>query len=291
VVAAIRVGDRPVAVAAGPSGVWVVNRQDATVWRIDPATDRVTDTIAVARDPGPIVGAGRDVWVSAGDAGVTHIDGRTRRVVGAVATRNRATALATDGGALWAATEPSPARHRGGTVTVTTEPFPDRGLEPGGYDAQTLEILSLAYDGLVAYRRTGGTTFGPLVPDLAVDVPEASADGRTYVFRLRRGVRFADGATVEPEDFRASLEDLLSRHGAEVPRFFDAIVGVRRCVREPRACDLSAGIAIRIRSCSTSSPTRWRTSRPPRIPSARTPNRREPGPTASWTSIPGAASS
>jgi peptide/nickel transport system substrate-binding protein len=182
------------------------------------------------------------VWVSAGDASASRIDGRTRRVVGRVELGNPATAVAADAGSLWAATQPTPARHRGGTVTFETAPFADPHLEPGTYDAQTLQLLSLVYDGLLTYRRTGGTTFGPLVPDLAVDVPEPSADGRTYVFRLRRGIRYSNGAALEPEDFRASMEDLLRRHGRHLAGFFDAIVGARRCARHPRACDLSAGI-------------------------------------------------
>ena len=39
-------------------------------------------------------------------------------------------------------------------------------LEANAYDAQGIQVLSLAYDGLVGYRRTGGTTFGPLVGNL-----------------------------------------------------------------------------------------------------------------------------
>jgi peptide/nickel transport system substrate-binding protein len=242
VVRPIRVGNRPVAVAAGPSGVWVVNRQDATVWRIDPATNSVSDTIPVGRDPAAVAVAGPDVWVAAADARVSRIDGRTRRVVAGVELGNPATALAAAGTSVWVATQAAAARHRGGTVTVATEDFPYPVLEPGAYDPQAQQVLSLVYDGLVAYRRTGGTTFGPLVADLAADVPEPSADGRTYVFTLRRGIRFSDGTPLEPEDFRASLEDLLRRHGKALPSFFDAIAGATRCVRIPRTCDLSSGI-------------------------------------------------
>jgi peptide/nickel transport system substrate-binding protein len=243
---AMRVGNRPVAVAANDSGVWVANRQDATVWRVDPATVSVTDTIAVGRDPGAIAVADGDVWVAGGDGRVARIDGRTRRAAGTVALGNTPIALAADGTSLWTATQPAPARHRGGTVTVATEPD-SSALEPGAYDVQTLQVLALAYDGLLTYRRTGGTTFGPLVANLAADIPEPSADGRTYVFRLRPGIRFSDGELLEPEDFRASLESLLRRHGGHLPSFFDAIVGVPQCVREPSACDLAAGIVTNAR--------------------------------------------
>jgi peptide/nickel transport system substrate-binding protein len=236
-----QVGNRPVAVAAAESGVWVVNRQDATVWRIDPRTNLVK-TIDVPRDPGPIATSGADAWVAAGDASVSRIDGRTDRVARSVDLGHPATALAAGAGSLWTATQPTPAGHRGGTVVVATGSFSRRALYPLVYDAQTQEILSLVYDGLLSYRRTGGTTAGPLVADLASDVPAPSRDGLTYVFRLRPGIRFSNGATLEPADVRASLEDLLERHGRELSGELDAIVGARRCAREPAACDLSRGV-------------------------------------------------
>ena len=242
VVRPIRVGNRPVAVAAGASGVWVVNRQDATVWRIDPATNSVSDTIAVARDPAGVALSASGVWVATANAQVSRIDPRAGRIVARVDLGNPPAALTADGGSVWVATQQTAARHRGGTVTVGAGAFPYAYLEAGAYEPQAQQILSLAYDGLVAYRRTGGTTFGPLVADLAADMPEPSADGKTYVFTLRRGIRFSNGAALEPKDFRASLEDLLRRHGKRLPSFFDAIVGARRCVREPAACDLSSGV-------------------------------------------------
>jgi len=240
---ATRVGNRPVAVAAGASGVWVVNRQDATVWRLDPATGSVTDTIAVPRDPGAVAIADGDVWVAAGDGRVARIDARTRRVGATVDVGSTPVALAGDGESLWTATQPLPTSHRGGTVTMAMPAFAYSSFEPGDYDAQSMQVLALAYDGLVGYRRTGGTTFGPLVADLAAELPEPSADGRTYVFKLRRGIRYSDGEPLEPADFRASMEELIRRHGGVLPSFFDAIAGVPRCKREPDACDLSAGIA------------------------------------------------
>ncbi len=242
VVRAIRVGNRPVAAAAGESGVWVVNRQDATVSQIDPATNSVSDTITVARDPAAIALSESGAWVATANAQVSRIDRRTGRIAATVDLGNPPTALVSDDESVWVTTQPTAAHHRGGTVTVATGEFPYRYLEPGAYEAQSQQILSLAYDGLVAYRRTGGTTFGPLVADLAAAVPEPSADGRTYVFTLRRGIRYSNGAPIEPEDFRASLEDLLRRHGKQLPSFFNTIIGAPRCVRQPHACDLSSGI-------------------------------------------------
>lgn len=246
---AIRVGNRPVGVAAGPSGVWVANRQDATVWRIDPRTDSVTDTIAVGRDPGPIAADGSDVWVaSSGDARVARIDARARRRVATIGLASSPAGLAVDGDDLWVAAQPAPARHRGGTLRVVMSPLGFDSLEANAYDAQGIQVLSLAYDGLVGYRRTGGTTFGPLVGNLAQDVPEPSSDGRTYVFKLRPGIRFSDGTLVRTDDFRASVENILRQIGDNIPSFFDAVIGARQCISAPRDCDLSRGVVTDERS-------------------------------------------
>jgi peptide/nickel transport system substrate-binding protein len=245
-------------VAAGDSGVWVANRQDATVWRIDPATNRVGDTIAVARDPAAIALIDSGVWVATGDAKVSRIDPRTGRIAATVELDNPLASLAADGRHLWVATQPSAARHRGGTLLVGAEQFPSGKLDPGAYQPQSQQILSLAYDGLVAYRRTGGTTFGPLVADLASEVPEPSADGRAYVFTLRRGIRFSDGSELQPSDVRASLEDLIRRHGSRLSDFFGAIAGAPHCARRPAECDLSAGIVTDARKRTVT----WRLTRP-----------------------------
>ena len=93
-------------------------------------------------------------------------------------------------------------------------------------------LAGLAYDGLVAYRRVPGVAGGTLVGGLATRPPAPSADGRTYVFTLRRGIRYSDGTPVRPGDFRASMERYLGAPSfATFPPYFSGIVGARRCIR------------------------------------------------------------
>jgi YVTN family beta-propeller protein len=65
--ATIKVGKLPTGVAVGAGGVWVANSLSGTVSRIDPRTNRVTDTITVGNRPQDVVTAGGMVWVSVRD--------------------------------------------------------------------------------------------------------------------------------------------------------------------------------------------------------------------------------
>ena len=48
---------------------------------------------------------------------------------------------------------------------------------------------------------TPARTRRSLVPDLATSVPEPTDGGRTYMFNLRRGIRYSTGAEVRASDF------------------------------------------------------------------------------------------
>ncbi|WP_432972694.1 ABC transporter substrate-binding protein [Dactylosporangium sp. CA-233914] len=50
-----------------------------------------------------------------------------------------------------------------------------------------------------------------LVPDLAKGQPEVSADGLTYTFRLRDGVRFEDGSPIRAQDVKYGIERLFDQ--------------------------------------------------------------------------------
>ena len=239
----ITVGDGPVALAVGEGAVWVANRQGATVSRIDPATDAVTDRIPVGKDPTAVAVGEGFVWVaSGGDGAVSRIDPTRRRRTRTVAVESSPTAIAVADGSVWTAAIAPASSHRGGTLRVETRPYVVKRLEPSDYDLDADQLMSLMYSGLVSYRRAGGASYGSLVGDLATSVPKPSPDGRTYVFRLRKGIRYSDGAPVKPQDFRVSMETLLRRHGKELPSFYHRIVGVPACVERPKRCDLSKGI-------------------------------------------------
>lgn len=120
---------------------------------------------------------------------------------------------------------------RGGTFVFHHE-SDVRGFDPlKSFDELSNMGIKLLFEGLLDYDRDTME----LVPRLAVAVPEASEDGRTYRFELRRGVRFADsevfpggrGRELTAEDVRWSLEKMLHPDTASPGvTFFELIEGL-----------------------------------------------------------------
>jgi YVTN family beta-propeller protein len=250
VVRAINVGNGPSAVAVGEGAVWVANRPDGTVSRIDPATNVVSWTVHVGPDPAAIAAGEGGVWVAGGNAGtVTHIDPAARRIIENITVENSASAIAIADGAVWTSAVAPPASHRGGTLRVISPVPPPQTsaidwLDGNANSLPSYQVISLAYDGLVAYRRTAGAAGATLVGALATEPPQPSRDRRTYVFTLRPGLRYSDGRPVRPEDFRASMERFLQVTNDDpfVSPFYEGIVGAKRCTGRAVRCNLSAGI-------------------------------------------------
>jgi peptide/nickel transport system substrate-binding protein len=66
------------------------------------------------------------------------------------------------------------------------------GFDPTGeYLGEVWGIYSsLLIRTLVGYRHTAGAAGNELIPDLATDLGQASADGLTYTFTLKDGIKF-----------------------------------------------------------------------------------------------------
>jgi YVTN family beta-propeller protein len=103
VVATIGVGRAPSGLAVGAGAVWISRRSDGAVVRIDPATDRVAATIPVGRAPGAMTVAGGVVWVALPGGGLGRIDPASNRSTVVRVPRCCAGELAAGEGALWVA--------------------------------------------------------------------------------------------------------------------------------------------------------------------------------------------
>jgi YVTN family beta-propeller protein len=236
----VHVGSGPAGIAVTPDAVWVANSLDQTVSRLDPASGTVTATIGVGDGPSGIVAARDGVWVSDEfDATLRRIDPHSARVVRAVHLGSSPRGMVVAGSDVWIATRPFPsASHRGGTLTVvdTVLPLTD---PVGDYDGDN-PTLGTAYDGLTAFRRSGGAAGLTLVPDLATRLPRPADGGTTYTFTLRGGIRYSNGNLVRASDFRRGIQRQLS-FGAS-PGYYEVILGGSACIKHPKRCDLSAGI-------------------------------------------------
>ena len=229
-------------------------------------------TIAVGDGPGALGAAAGSLWVANEfDGSITAVDPATNIPEPAVPVGGAAVSLAADGDGLWLAVGASATEHRGGTLTVSSAVEAPTSLDPAivryndGIDGQ---ILSVTNDGLLSYRKVGGPDGATLVPDLASALPEVSADGLTYRFPLRGGIRYSTGDPVRPEDFRRALERSVSKDN-EMAEYFSAIAGAEACRDDPSTCDLSASIVammgprstsrVRTPTCLSSSRCQWPT--------------------------------
>ena len=239
----VNVGNDPSALAVAGGRVWVANTEDATISRIDPAGALVDATLQVGGAPIALAGGNGALWVTTADGRLLRIDPRSTRTVQATLLGGRPAAVAAVGQDAWVAMLAPPSVHRGGTLRVETDELSECGcvdpLEP--VSATGAQVTDLLYDGLVAYRRVGGPAGAALVADLARRVPRPSDNGRTYVFRLRAGVRFSNGAPVRARDVRASFIRAFAVRHVDLFPLYSRIVGAGRCASAGR-CDVSRGI-------------------------------------------------
>ena len=94
---------------------------------------------------------------------------------------------------------------KGGSMTVTYQED-IATLDPAiGYDWQNPSMMQAIFDGLMDYKP--GTT--ELTPWLAKSY-EISKDGKTYTFKLHKGVKFQNGRELTADDVKYTLERLVN---------------------------------------------------------------------------------
>lgn len=104
ITAAVPVGTNPVGLAYGGGALWVANRSDGTVLRIDPRTHAVVQKIDVGLTPESLAVTAYDVWVANfADGTVTRINIHATKVVDTITVGTRPAAIAYGPGGLWVA--------------------------------------------------------------------------------------------------------------------------------------------------------------------------------------------
>jgi YVTN family beta-propeller protein len=243
-VRSVSVGRGPVSLAIGFGSLWVANSTDGTVARVDPESGGVVSTIEVGAGASGLARGGDGIWaVSAAPGRLSRIDPRRNDVARAISIGGRPAAVEVTGGTAWVLVQAEGVAHRGGELRVVSHP-PD-SIDPGlAYEPVSSALLSLTNDGLLAFRRVGGSAGAELVPNLARALPVVGNGGRVFAFELRDGVRYSTGEEVRVEDFRRAIERSFELDGSPGQVYFAGLVGADSCLATPRHCDLDRGVIV-----------------------------------------------
>ncbi|MGW5190144.1 ABC transporter substrate-binding protein [Kribbella sp. NPDC004138] len=95
---------------------------------------------------------------------------------------------------------------KGGTVSVLSDVSPDTMDPTNIYFTDTNQIGKLMYRALTQYRLDGDSHKPVLVPDLAEDLGTKSADGLTWTFKLKKGIKYQDGTPVKAVDYAYAIK-------------------------------------------------------------------------------------
>jgi predicted Ser/Thr protein kinase len=220
--------------AVGGGYAWVSVVPDDVVFKLNGDDAGVAGTLPAGQDPERLWWGGGSLWATSGTARtITHVGAgadTTRRVV----LDARPVAAPLRGNVLWTATAtaapplgPAPA---GGEIRIplaTDDVVTDYAVAAAPLNAQ---IAYATCARLLSYPDAAGAAGTVLTPEAARSLPSLSADGRTWTFRVRPGLRFAppSGAPVTAQAFRAAIERAVSpRLGAFTPALtaVDDIVG------------------------------------------------------------------
>ncbi len=127
--------------------------------------------------------------------------------------------------------------HAGGTYTILANSAFGVADPAQNYTLEEWQLLIDTHDGLVQFKRVGGTAGTQIVPDLATAIPTPTDGGRTYLFQIRKGIKFSNGQVMKPSDFVKTFERQFTVPGPT--SFYSGIVGASKC--NTKGCDLSKG--------------------------------------------------
>jgi len=142
------------------------------------------------------------------------------------------------GGSSQSSTAGQGTAHKGGTFTILANSAFGVADPAQNYTLEEWQLLIDTHDGLVGFAKVGGLPGTKLVPDLATSIPTPTNGGKTYLFHIRRGIKFSNGQTLKPSDFVTTFERQFTVPGPT--SFYSGIVGANKC--NTKGCNLSKGV-------------------------------------------------
>jgi peptide/nickel transport system substrate-binding protein len=132
--------------------------------------------------------------------------------------------------------------HRGGTMRLLARAAAGT-IDPHiNYTLQYWQIFQSTYDGLLAFQKAAGAEGFKKVANLAEEIPAPTNDGKTYVFKIRKGIKFSNGKDMGVKDVVASLQRIFKVSSPTAGGFYSVIVGADKCLAEPKTCTLEGGV-------------------------------------------------
>ncbi|MBJ7331193.1 MAG: ABC transporter substrate-binding protein [Solirubrobacteraceae bacterium] len=129
----------------------------------------------------------------------------------------------------------------GGNATAYYTSFPDY-LDPAlSYTVEGWQALWVSYTPLLTYPHKEGVDGAKLIPGLAEDMPEISADGKTFTLTLRKGLKYSDGSAVKASDFEHAIQRVLNLESGG-SAFYQEIVGAEDYLKANKASADISGI-------------------------------------------------
>jgi peptide/nickel transport system substrate-binding protein len=139
-------------------------------------------------------------------------------------------------------TAASRAPHTGGTLKLLAKAA-GGSIDPQvNYTLQYWQLFQATYDGLLGFKKAGGNEAFTVVPDLAESLPTPTNGGKTWVFKLRKGIKFSNGKPVTTADVVASFRRIFKVKSPTSGTFYAGIVGAAACLKTPATCTLAGGV-------------------------------------------------
>ncbi len=132
--------------------------------------------------------------------------------------------------------------HRGGTMRLVARSAAGTVDPHINYTLQYWQIYQSLYDGLLAFKKAAGAEGFEKVPDIAEAMPEITNDGKTYTFKIRKGIMFSNGQELGVKDVVASFQRIFKVSSPTAGGFYSVIVGADKCLAEASTCTLDGGV-------------------------------------------------
>ena len=134
------------------------------------------------------------------------------------------------------------AEHRGGTMRLVARAAAGT-IDPHiNYTLQYWQVYQSLYDGLIGFQKAAGAEGFIKVPNLAEAFPVPTNEGKTYVFKIRKGIKFSNGKELGVKDVVASLQRIFKVSSPTAGGFYSVIIGADKCLKEAKTCTLEGGV-------------------------------------------------